>query len=293
MKYIRKFANEPAYNGAEKIFPGVSECTAESIVKYDPLFQGNVIKYASSTKLTETTDPNAAGFHTNVFGANMASHQFDNGKGLIVFDADITAIGTKAFYGCASITSVEIPQGITTIHANAFQDCVGLTDINLPRNLGSIGEAAFKNSGLIRPKLPASLNAIGAAAFEHCTSLTSIVIPAAVTVIHNDTFQDCSALQIMNLSDSVTSIGSEAFMGCSALQKIYVGVGLTSIGPSAFQNCQSMALLSIKATNVPTLGASAFYQNDCIVYVPGASVGSYRTAWASEIDGERIVANPV
>jgi hypothetical protein len=146
---------------------------------------------------------------------------------------------------------------------------------------------------LIRPKLPASLNAIGAAAFEHCTSLNSIVIPAAVTVIHNDTFQDCSALQIMNLSDAITSIGSEAFMGCAALQKIYAGVGLTSIGPSAFQNCQSMALLSIRATNVPTLGSSAFYQNNCIVYVPGASVASYRTAWASEIDGERIVANPV
>ena len=73
----------------------------------------------------------------------------DKPKGKIIIPDEITEIeGTDywnrgAFYGCAEITSVQLPQSLTTIGSRAFYDCTGLTSISLPANLTTIGRYAF------------------------------------------------------------------------------------------------------------------------------------------------------
>ena len=61
---------------------------------------------------------------TNVFGANIVSNNYKDGKGVITFDGDVTTIGNSAFYDCNSLTSVTIPNSVTTIGSYAFCDCI-------------------------------------------------------------------------------------------------------------------------------------------------------------------------
>lgn len=60
----------------------------------------------------------------------------------------VTSIGDNAFWGCNSIKSVVIPEGITTIGECAFQWIVNLPKIVIPSTVISIGEGAFVNDGL-------------------------------------------------------------------------------------------------------------------------------------------------
>ena len=64
-----------------------------------------------------------------VFGARIVSNTYENGKGVIVFDAPVTSIGDYAFYYCTSLTSVTIPDSVTSIGNEAFGVCISLTSV--------------------------------------------------------------------------------------------------------------------------------------------------------------------
>jgi hypothetical protein len=78
----------------------------------------------------------------------------------------VTSIGYWAFYGCSSLTSINIPEGVTSIGYEAFRECSSLTSIKIPEGVTSIGYSAF----------------------SYCKSLTSINIPDGVTGIGIFTF---------------------------------------------------------------------------------------------------------
>ena len=54
----------------------------------------------------------------------------------------LTSIGDRAFQGCLSLASVELP-GLTTIGGFAFYGCSSLASVELPAGLTFIGLDAF------------------------------------------------------------------------------------------------------------------------------------------------------
>lgn len=143
---------------------------------------------------------------------------------------DVTSIGYRAFYICASLTSIEIPDSVTSIGSSAFSGCPSLTSIKILDSVMSIGDYAFNG----------------------CSSLTEVVIPDSVTVIGEGVFFGCSSLMNIEIPNSITSIGTYAFTNCTGLTKITIPDSVISIGKNVFKNCFNLTTITI-----PFVGATA------------------------------------
>ena len=78
-------------------------------------------------------------------------------------------IGKYAFYGCRSLTSVNIPSSVTYIGERAFSGCRSLTSVNIPSSVTEIGMWVFSGCrSLTSVNIPSSVTRIGYAAFSYC-----------------------------------------------------------------------------------------------------------------------------
>ena len=82
------------------------------------------------------------------------------------------------------------------------------------------------------------------------------------------------------LPETVTSIDRQAFYNCYGFTTFTIPSAVTSIGNSAFQGCNHLTYVVCKPTTPPTLGTNVFNgtPNDCPIYVPAASVDTYKAA---------------
>ena len=177
----------------------------------------------------------------------------------------VKVIGNVAFWGCKSLTNINIPNSVTTIGDSAFVGCESLTNINIPNSVPTIGEQAFLGcESLVNINIPNSVTTIGDSAFAFCDSLTSINIPNSVTTIGKFAFSDCDSLVNINIPNSVTTIGEYAFDGCKSLVNINIPNSITTIGEYAFDGCKSLVNINIP-NSVTTIGKGAFA---CCINLP-------------------------
>lgn len=175
---------------------------------------------------------------SQVFGANIVSNTYQDGKGVIVFDNDVKQIGGMAFKGNCNLTSISIPEGVEKIGMTAFYNCTSLTSITIPMGVFEIEERAFYNcTNLTSIIIPNSVHRIGERAFANCTSLTSIALPYPASYV-------------------TISLGERAFYKCTSLTSIY---------------CKSLEPPTLYAGNVFE-GVSS----DCKLYVQPQSVEKYK-----------------
>ena len=229
-----------------------------------------------------TNDGNiAVPYDSNVFDAKIISNIYEDGKGIITFDGDLTKIGNSAFYnsknltditlpngvksiegsafsGCTSLINITIPDGVTSIESYTFRKCESLKGITIPNNVTSIGVGAFYScENLQSITIPDGVTQIGTRAFYYCQNLTSVNIPQNITEISHETFYHCDKLASINIPENVTSIGNWAFYYCIGLTEVKIPDNVTSIGSHAFYNCYN-----ITSTNIPSIateiGDSAF-----------------------------------
>ena len=229
-----------------------------------------------------------------IFGASSYS---DNSKYVQtslkeVIITSVTSIGSSAFYGCSSLTSIEIPNSVRSIEWYAFGGCSSLTSMTLPFVGNGSDKAHFgyifgasscsDNSTYVPISLKEVIitggTSIGNYAFEGCSSLTSIEIPNSVTSIGEDAFRNCSSLTSIEIPNSVTSIGYGTFYNCNSLTSITIPDSVTSIGSYAFDDCSSLTSIEIP-DSVTSIGRYAFYRcSNLTIY---CEANSKPDGWAS------------
>ncbi|MBO8439757.1 MAG: leucine-rich repeat protein [bacterium] len=166
---------------------------------------------------------------------NIGDYAFDDSDVLYgdynqVIPSRLDSFGKSAFQRCIGLNGkATIPNGMPLVPDGAFFGCTSLTSINIPVSVTEIGEAAFRGSGLKEVNFPESVNSIGASAFHDCASLTSINIPVSVTEIGEAAFRG-SGLKEVNIPESVSSIGRSAFYDCDSLTYIFIPKGVTFKG---------------------------------------------------------------
>jgi len=208
----------------------------------------------------------------------------------VEFRGDIRTIGSYAFYGCSSLTSVDLPDTVTGIGASAFSSCSALTDIHIPQSVRVIGNYAF-----FRCDSMASLHIDSVASWlsitfedesgssipnfssSHCrlyingTELTRIDIPEGVTAIPGHIFRNCKSLTCVTIPQSVETIGEYAFCRCAGLEKVDIAEGVRKIARFAFSVCKKLKEVRLPGT-VRSIGSQAFYscQGLTDITIPGS-----------------------
>ena len=79
-----------------------------------------------------------------MFDATITSNTYADGKGVIVFDKDLTWMGNATFWDCSNLTNITIPNSVRTIGDHAFSG-TSLESATIGSGISSIGEEAFVN----------------------------------------------------------------------------------------------------------------------------------------------------
>ena len=205
---------------------------------------------------------------------------------------DVTSIGVAAFFYCASLISIEIPNSVILIEESVFHECLSLgaikvdennlnyasvdgvlyskdkktllccpggkTEITIPNSVTSIGNFAFATCKLLLSiTIPNNVTSIGYFVFAGCESLTFVIIPNSVTTLEEGVFSGCTSLSNITIPNSVTSIGNGSFQFCTSLTTISIPNSVTTIDIEAFYDCSSLATITIP-NSVTYIGGNAF-----------------------------------
>ena len=165
-------------------------------------------------------------------------------------------IGNSAFYGCTSLTQLNVYTGVTTIGDYAFYNCTKLDNLTLEASVTTLGENTFRGDiveetnennekEMVDKKAPLTTLMIKGnienhnGAFKGHTGIQTLTFKGKTcTTIYDSMFEGCTGItklvQRTPVTDDkgntskksyITSIGARAFFGCTGLG----GHGVNSI----------------------------------------------------------------
>lgn len=223
---------------------------------------------------------------------------------------------SNAFYGCRSLTSVDLST-LTALSENnalsyAFYYCTNIKTVDLSSlatvsGNNALNYAFYNCRRLASVDLSSLTTASGSQAlsnaFNSCISLTSVDLSSLTTVSGGNalssTFNGCSSLTSVDLSALTTASGSYAlssiFASCSSLTSVNFSSLAAVKGNSAlryaFQRCTSLTSISFPALTTSSFGSNTDQFNfmlsgcsDVTVHFP-AAIQSTIGSWSSVTSG--------
>ena len=244
---------------------------------------------------------------------HVAPYAFCNASKLrsVVMPSSMQVIDTLAFYGCASLSEVQLNEGIRTLKLGAFANTSGeassLVSVSLPATVEKIEGGAFlfqtatirvseqnehyvsDDSGILYDKEKTVVC--------HVPCLISqLDLAQTVDSVAPYAFAGISA-PVVYLSDQVQHIGDGAFL-CAASQQITLGHGVEGIGNWIVDGCaQLKSLYCFASPKDNQVAAEAFYDHggnvgrQCVLYVlPGNTNVFMQKKGFADADGNSYFA---
>jgi len=272
----------------------------------------NTIHYISNDNKVVTP------YDSDAFGVNIVSNTYSNGQGVITFDGNVAIIGYRAFYGCSTLTEIELPNSINEVGVQAFFGCFRLKYFrgkfasNDNRCLivdGDLKQLSPQISGDY--SIPNTVTSLGRSSIYSLRNRCSITIPQSVTSLSDvcctstsnvekfyGKFATANNLALVKdnilygvavygqtsyvISDGVTTIMENVFQSCTKLQSITLPSSINNIGKIAFNSCTSLTTLYCKANTPPQIESNSNIFRDIettpTIYVPQKSVDTYKSA---------------
>ncbi len=191
--------------------------------------------------------------------------------------SSLTRIGEAAFYGCSSLTQIDIPDTVYTVFDYTFKNCTALADVRLSRELIKVGEGAFENcTALDYIYIPGYTEIIGAWSFKGCTALEEADMSwTDATEIREGAFKNCTSLTTIELPGELRILGDSCFYGIGA-KRFTVPATVTTVADWCFARA---SLTEIKFEgDAPAIGEGAFNKIALTAYYPGGNA-----SWTSDV----------
>jgi len=228
-------------------------------------------------------------------------------------------IDYRTFYMCNSLKEINIPDNVEVVGTDAFNGCTSVTSIDL-NNVIQIEYCGFANTGITELTIPESVKSMGAFSFGNTTNLETVTFKNDIRIyisddsapskqlfivfgkltynepsdtwnndggawkndvikkiiIDNENITDCTfvpngmfqymGIEEVILSDNISTLNYQAFFDCKNLKTIKANK-LNAIQDSVFQNCTSLEEINptddVKINFPDTLywiGTNAFFK---------------------------------
>lgn len=213
---------------------------------------------SSSAKFLKSINPCTAEYFGNSTGGGIY-----DGAYYYYYD-DETAPTLALWPGLSTKTTPELMPGCKRIGNRAFYQCANVRAINIPNSVTSIEEYAFSGTMIESIEIGDNITYIENNICDNCPALKEIKVYGA-NINHDATsfsiperaFSNCSAIENLYIGPKINQIGS-FMLSKSKVQNIYVS---TSIPPAA-----TTAAWGLTKTNA----------QKCTLHVPAGSIENYK-----------------
>lgn len=141
-------------------------------------------------------------YKTKGLSAHIVKNYYENGKGVMLFDGDLTRVGELFLNESYNLKTIILPESVVEIGNGAFQCCHNLE------------KAIFNNSD--------RYVMFGSHLFYDDEKLHTVQLPDRNRVIEESTFSGCKSIKSIFLPKELDYIELFAFSRCSSLSSIYI-----------------------------------------------------------------------
>lgn len=202
----------------------------------------------------------------------------------------IQEIGTKAFYNCEFLKSIEIADSVRVLGEKSFYLCPELSSITIPENIEEIGKNCFLGCSKLSVVNYNAKDAFKTNIYDAENNVVSTIFGSDLKTINigstvrklpewiftfsgveevniangleeisKKVFYECGSLKSIVFPSSVTTIREYAFYNCSGLKQVQMTNSVTSIEEAAFAQCTSLE--SINLSTGLTVISKWFFEN--------------------------------
>lgn len=165
----------------------------------------------------------------------------DEGLGEMSLADGIVEIGQFAFSRSA-LTDIVFPQSLEQIDYGAFYHCAQLRDVTLPESVMCVEPKAFDHTPWVEDFLNGGADTAaegdflvsGGVLVAYRGDASEVEVPKGVRVIAAEAFKDHEEIESVSFPDSLLVIGEGAFEGCTDLGQIAFGKNVEEIKDRAF-----------------------------------------------------------